>query len=111
VVRERDGFVLRLLQDPPCYPRLGNALREAHLLVANGARRLAIDLSPVREIDGASVGELIRFHQTIQQAGGSLRLTGVHPWLNRMLEVSGILRLVPAEAGLVPPVDRLAAAG
>ncbi len=112
MVREgKDGFVLRLLHDPPCYPRLGNALREARLLVANGARRLVIDLSPVREIDAASVGDLIRTQQTIQRAGGSLRLTGIHPWLHRMLAVSGVLRLVAIDLDSVPPIGCLATAG
>jgi len=93
-------MVLRLLRDPPCYPRLKSALGEARRLVQEGARRLSIDLAPVREIDGASVGELISLQQQVLRAGGSLRLTGVHPWLHRMLEVVGVLRLVPTDTAV-----------
>jgi anti-anti-sigma factor len=117
VLHDGDGYLLRLLQEPPCYPRLDAAAREARRVIAEGARRLAIDrearrviaegarrlaidLTPVRELDGASIGELIGIREQLARQGGSLRLLGVHPWVRHMLEIAGVLRFVGVDADL-----------
>jgi anti-sigma B factor antagonist len=56
---------------------LGNTLQSIesalHKLIADGARKLVIDLAQLTYIDSAGMGMLIGCNGRIEQAGGSLR--------------------------------------
>jgi len=82
------------------YPHLGSLVREVRHLVDLGARKLVIDLGAVNDIDGASIGGLVELYRLLRQKGGSVRLTGLRPWVRKMLEMTGILRVVPVDQGV-----------
>ena len=82
------------------YPHLGSLVREVRHLVDRGARKLVIDLGAVNDIDGASIGGLVELSRLLRQKGGSIRLTGLRPWVRRMLEMTGIPRVVPVDRGV-----------
>ena len=82
------------------YPQLGSLVREVRQLVDLGARQLVIDLGAVNDIDGASIGGLVELYRLLRQKGGSVRLTGPRPWVRKMLEMTGIPRVVPVDRGV-----------
>jgi anti-sigma B factor antagonist len=82
------------------YPHLGSLVREVRHLVDLGARKLVIDLGAVNDIDGASIGGLVELYRLLRQKGGSIRLTAPRPWVRKMLEMTGIPRVVPVDRGV-----------
>ena len=59
---------------------LGDALTaveaEIHKLIADGARKLVMDLSGVTHMDSSAIGMLMGTSGVIEDAGGKLRLAG-----------------------------------
>jgi anti-anti-sigma factor len=62
-----------------------------------GVRRVLLDLSGVSSIDAAGVGELIHLFITSAAAGGVLEIGGMRPRVRRILEATGVLRLLDVE--------------
>ncbi len=82
------------------HPHLGALVREVRHLVDLGARKLVIDLGEVTDIDGASIGGLVELYRLLSEKGGSVRLTGLRPWVRKMLDMTGIPRVVPVDRGV-----------
>jgi anti-sigma B factor antagonist len=75
--------------DVAALPELRGALARA----AGGASRPAqvvLDLSDVTFLDAAVLGALVAERRVLQAAGGSLRLTGVSPKLQRLIGLTGL---------------------
>ena len=60
-----------------------------------GARRLLVDLAAVRYLDSACIGCLMDVHRLLQERGGSLRLAGLQPWVETMVKMTGVHKVVP----------------
>src|ERR1700720_4043105 len=62
---------------------LGNRLTEVEHAVrkeiAEGCRKLVIDLGQLEHLDSAGVGMLVMCAGQMEQAGGTLRVAGAHP--------------------------------
>lgn len=59
-------------------------------LVRRGVTRLVLDLDAVRLIDCAGLGLLVRCGEAARQGGASLRLSGAHGAVGRMLRMSAL---------------------
>jgi anti-sigma B factor antagonist len=84
---------------------LGNSLSYAETsikrLIADGSRKLVIDLTGLDFIDSAGVGMLISCSGEMEQAGGVLRVAGAHGPIAKTFEVVHMGRIV----GLDPDVE------
>ena len=93
---ERGGVtVVRVQEDKLTYPVLLPFFSEVRRRVEGGARRLLLDLAAVRYLDSASVGCLMDVHQLLRERGGSLRLAGLLPWVETMIKMTGVQKIVP----------------
>ena len=61
---------------------------EIHVFAGTGTRRFILNLARVEFIDSYGVGELARTYSVIRQAGGAMKLGGVNPKVQEVLEVS-----------------------
>ena len=59
-------------------------------LLGLGGRKIVLDLSGVRRIDAAGIGELVRAYNTTIAANGAFRITNTNPWVREMLERAGL---------------------
>jgi len=60
---------------------------------ASGASDILVDLSGVTFIDSGGLSWLVRLRTAAGRRGGSIRLVGVPPRIERMLRISGVLPL------------------
>ena len=91
--------------------QLQGLVGEARALVASGVRKLVIDLRHVRDVDGASIGALVETYRLLRAHRGWLRLSGLHPWVRRMVDLSRIGRVVPIDEALSDALASLRTAG
>ncbi|RMG18956.1 MAG: anti-sigma factor antagonist [Deltaproteobacteria bacterium] len=64
-----------------------NAIRDA---LAEGRRRLVLDLSEVDHINYMTLGVLVERAGRVERAGGALHIAGLSPYLERILRFSGV---------------------
>jgi anti-sigma B factor antagonist len=68
------------------------ALREAvHQVLAEGARKILIDLGDVTTIDSSGVGELVSAYTTVTHRGGKLKLLNLPPKVNDILQITQLI--------------------
>ena len=81
---------------------LGNSLSYAETsvkrLIADGSRKLVIDLAGLDFIDSAGIGMLISCGGEMEQAGGAFRVAGAHGAIARAFEIVHMSRIVVLEA-------------
>jgi anti-sigma B factor antagonist len=93
---ERGGVtVVRVQEDKLTYPVLLPFFSEVRRRVEGGTRRLLVDLAAVRYLDSACIGCLMDVHRLLQERGGSLRLAGLQPWVQTMITMTGVQKVVP----------------
>jgi anti-anti-sigma factor len=92
-----DARILRVTVAKLTYPVLAAFLGEARAVVADGARKLFIDLEAVTYIDSATIGCLVEIHRLLEDLGGSLTLTGLHRRIETMLSMTGVLQFLNVE--------------
>lgn len=84
---------------------LGNALSYAETsvkrLIADGSRKMVLDLAALDFIDSAGVGMLISCSGEMDQAGGALRIAGAHGAVAKTFQVVHMSRI----AALDPDVE------
>lgn len=91
----KNGDVLVLALDGRLVAGVGDAvLREAmNQIVADGWRKILLDMSNVPRIDSAGIGELTDSHRLAERFGCEMRLLNVHGQVRRVLEMSRLLPL------------------
>ena len=72
--------------------RLRSALDGA--LGEKGARHLVLDLSGVSLIDSSGLGVILGRYRHLLQNGGRISLVGMQPLVKRVMELSGLLRII-----------------
>ena len=70
---------------------LREALDELH---RRGHRRVELDLSDLDFLDAAGLGELVRADRRFRDSGAELVLTGLRPAQRRLLEITGLDRVL-----------------
>lgn len=81
---------------------LGNSLSylETSLkrLIADGSRKLVVDLAGLDYIDSAAIGMLIACGGEMEQAGGAFRIAGSHGSVAKTFEMVHMSRVVALDA-------------
>ncbi|HZD69574.1 MAG TPA: STAS domain-containing protein [Actinomycetes bacterium] len=78
-------------------PQLRDVLAE---LIGQGEHHLIVDLEHVTFLDSSGIGVLASALRRIREHGGSLCLTAPKPQVRRVLELTGITKLLPIYANL-----------
>lgn len=75
---------------------VADALREAleGALGENAVRHLVINLARVSFIDSSGLGVILGRYKRLAGAGGRVSLVGAQPQVRRILELSGLLRIM-----------------
>lgn len=64
-------------------------------IMRTGAMYLVFDLSEVTFIDSSGLGMMLGRYKKIEQKGGRSAMCGIGSQLSRMIEVSGLRKLMP----------------
>ena len=68
------------------------AIRDAvHVALGGGARDLLLNLQGVTTIDSAGVGELVSAYTSVAHRGGKLKLVGLPPKVNDILQITQLI--------------------
>jgi anti-anti-sigma factor len=67
-------------------------------LVDSGASLIVLDLSEVSFLDSSGLRTIVRTATALEDAGGRLVIDGVSPAVSRVLEVTGLLERLRADA-------------
>ncbi len=65
-------------------------------LIADGTRRLAIDLNALAFINSAALGYLIKAHKAMEDQGGEMALCRLQPAIHKILEMTQLDQVFPA---------------
>lgn len=91
VVAVEDETVVRVEGDLDCYT--APQLRAVLLELADGPRRVVIDVSGSTFIDSTGLGVLVGGLKRIREQGGHMVLRSPTPMTARLFEVTGVSRL------------------
>src|SRR5258708_39537753 len=70
--------IVRVGETRLMYPILSDFSTAVSGLVAAGRKDILIDLTPVTYVDSATIGCLMDLYRQVHNAGGALKLSGVH---------------------------------
>ena len=91
-VREREGVAVLDLEGKITIGVGDVAMREAvHAALDRGSRNLLINMSKVSTIDSSGIGELVAAYTTVSNRGGRLRLFGIPPKVNDILQITQLI--------------------
>jgi anti-sigma B factor antagonist len=80
---------------------LGNSLMSVESsikrMIADGSRKVVIDLSGLDSIDSAGIGTLISCNGEMERSGGHFRVAGAHGMVARSFETIHMSRVVPLD--------------
>lgn len=65
------------------------------VLLDKPIKNLILDLSMVSFIDSSGLGAILGRYKIIEQQGGSMSIFGAIPSVFRILEISGIMKIIP----------------
>lgn len=80
-------------------------------LIANGTRKLVLDLTNVDFVDSAGLGIIMRAFGEIEQRGGEFRVAGLTPQVRRLFEITHTLTILPIDPDLLTSVQALHGSG
>ena len=91
-VRQREGVHILDVEGKITIGRGDVALRDAvHQELANGAKKMRINLQEVSTIDSSGVGELVSAYTTVTHRGGKLKLVNLPPKVNDILQITQLI--------------------
>lgn len=91
-VRQREGVHILDVEGKITIGRGDVALRDAvHQELANGAKKMLINLQEVSTIDSSGVGELVSAYTTVTHRGGKLKLVNLPPKVNDILQITQLI--------------------
>ncbi|HSM52427.1 MAG TPA: STAS domain-containing protein [Thermoanaerobaculia bacterium] len=91
-VRQREGVHILDVEGKITIGRGDVALRDAvHQELANGAKKMLINLKEVSTIDSSGVGELVSAFTTVTHRGGKLKLVNLPPKVNDILQITQLI--------------------
>ncbi len=62
--------------------------------INEGRTKLVLDLESIEYIDSAGLGEIVRAMKRAREAGGDLRLCGVHGQVGKIIEITGLNKAI-----------------
>jgi len=84
-----DVVIIRVGEPRLMYPSLADFSGAVSGLIADGSRKLLIDLAAVSYIDSATIGCLMDLYRQAGDAGAALKLSGVQSRVRTMLTLTG----------------------
>ena len=94
---------------------LGTRLSETEAminqLIADGARKMVLDLTHVEFLDSAGLGVIMHTSAMLEQIGGQLRVAGPSQQVQRLLHITHTEPILAVDADLVTSVRRLQSDG
>jgi anti-anti-sigma factor len=84
-----DVSIVRVGETRMMYPMLAEFSGAISALIAGGARKVLIDVSPVTYVDSATIGCFMDLYRTMSGLGGQIRLSGVQKRVETMLTMTG----------------------
>jgi anti-anti-sigma factor len=103
-----DAVVVRVKTAKLTYPVLSAFFEEVRAILADGGRKLVLDLEAVTYIDSATIGCLVEIHRLVADLGGALALSGLRPRVHGMLSMTGVDRFLEIHAEAADAVIALA---
>lgn len=80
---------------------LGNSLQSIESsiqhLIADGVRKLVVDISGLNYIDSSGIGMLVSSSGHMEQSGGQMRIAGARGTVARALGVAHVDRIAPVD--------------
>jgi anti-sigma B factor antagonist len=67
-------------------------------LIAEGVRKLVIDLSGLMGIDSSGIGMFMLCAGEMQKHGGSMRIAGAHDSVKKVFEIVHLNRVIPVDS-------------
>ena len=90
---------------------LGNRLSEmeglVNSLLADGVRKLVLDLTHVEFVDSAGLGLIMRAFGEVEQLGGKLRICGASEQAQRLFNITHTGTILTIDPDLVTSVKKL----
>ncbi|NLW24283.1 MAG: anti-sigma F factor antagonist [Clostridia bacterium] len=65
------------------------------ILMDKPVKNLILDLSQVSFIDSSGLGALLGRYKLVQQKGGKMSIFGANPQVFRILDLSGVRKIIP----------------
>jgi len=94
---------------------LGTRLSETEALMnamlADGVRKLVLDLTHVEFMDSAGLGVIMHAFGEIEQLGGQMRICGANEQAQRLFNITHTGTILPIDADLVTSVQKLQESG
>jgi anti-anti-sigma factor len=108
-VSRREGVqIVQVGEAKLTYPILSSFFTRVRELIEAGDHRLVIDLASVTYMDSASIGCLMDIHRLLQERSGVLRLCRLTPRVETMMSMTGVLKIIEADASVDDAVKALA---
>jgi anti-anti-sigma factor len=100
VTTEQSGdiAIVRVGDTRMMYPMLAEFSSTVSSLVAGGARKILIDLSPVTYVDSATIGCFMDLYRTLAGLDGHMALAGVQKRVETMLTMTGTQNFISIHA-------------
>jgi anti-sigma B factor antagonist len=80
---------------------LGNQLLHAEdqikKLIAEGSKKLIIDLKSLSYVDSAAIGVMVMLFGTVTKAGGQMRLAGPNAVVAKIFDITQLRRIIPID--------------
>ena len=93
------GVVVMRVNEPRLtYPILSDFSTAVTGLIANGERKILVDLTTVGYVDSATIGCLMDLYRQASAAGGALKLAGVQKRVETMLTMTGAQNFLEVHA-------------
>jgi anti-anti-sigma factor len=87
--RSQSVAVVRVKEARLTYPLLSDFANTVASLIANGEKKVLLDLSTVSYVDSATIGCLMDLYRQATAIGGTLKLSGVQKRVETMLTMTG----------------------
>ena len=104
-VRQLDGVPVLSLDGSIGVGAEANSLRDqVKTLLADGAKKIVLNMSRVTLLDSAGLGTLVGLHQSAHSCAASLRLCNLAPQVKELLQLTRLLTVFnvsPTEADAV----------
>ena len=111
-VREVDGVSVVSVDGRIGVGEEANSLRDTvKTLLANGKKKLVLNLQGVTLLDSAGLGTLVGVHHSVASSGASLRLCNLSGMLKELLQITRLLTVFevsPNEADAVRTLSQSA---
>ena len=96
--RNQDVSIVRVNETRLMYPILSEFANTVTSLIANGERKVLLDMSTVTYVDSATIGCLMDLYRQVHNAGGHLKLSGVQKRVETMLTMTGAQNFIEIHA-------------